>query len=69
MRFGEFKFWLEGFCESITDAPTPAQWKRIKEQLDRTLDYPVSSTLTGGFGTVTTWPNVTVPCATPSAFR
>lgn len=38
--FTEFRHWLEGFSESIGDAPTPAQWARIKEKL-ALVDQPV----------------------------
>jgi hypothetical protein len=34
MTVNEFKIWLEGFSESISVAPTPQQWARIKEKLE-----------------------------------
>lgn len=33
MTLSEFKYWLEGFDEAVSEAPTPAQWKRIKERI------------------------------------
>lgn len=29
----QFKAWFEGFCEGITDAPTPEQWAKIKAKI------------------------------------
>lgn len=33
MTVNEFKAWLEGYSENISDCPTPEQWKKIKEKL------------------------------------
>lgn len=33
MNSEQFCYWLQGFCELSTDAPTPEQWKAIKEHL------------------------------------
>lgn len=30
----QFCYWLNGFGELTTDAPTPEQWKAIKEHLE-----------------------------------
>lgn len=35
MTLNEFKAWLEGFSDAMGDAPTPEQWKKIKEKLAR----------------------------------
>lgn len=29
----QFKAWFEGFCEGISDAPTPEQWAKIKAKI------------------------------------
>jgi len=33
MTLNDFKMWLSGYSENITETPTPAQWKRIQEAL------------------------------------
>lgn len=33
MNLRDFKFWFEGFNEAIFVAPTPEQWKKIKEMV------------------------------------
>lgn len=33
MTIHEFRCWLEGFSESIAEAPTALQWARIQERL------------------------------------
>lgn len=42
MTLNDFKFWLAGFSEHITEAPTPAQWKRILDALEKTGQPAVS---------------------------
>jgi hypothetical protein len=40
MTLAEFKAWFEGFTEDMEGAPTPKQWKRIKDrvkQIDGTV--------------------------------
>jgi hypothetical protein len=35
MTLNEFKSWLEGFSESIDEAPTKEQWDKIKSKLNQ----------------------------------
>lgn len=35
MTFREFKSWLDGFKEGVDDAPTPEQWAKILETVER----------------------------------
>lgn len=41
----EFKQWLEGFEEAVGDAPTPAQWAKIRERLDKVVNVTPSRDL------------------------
>ena len=42
MTFNEFKCWFEGFLEGEgNDPPNKRQWERIKEKIDKVVEYPV----------------------------
>lgn len=50
MTASEFISWLRGFTEACNDYhPTPAQWDRIKEVLEK-VDRPVQITFNSGTG-------------------
>lgn len=59
MNLSEFKYWLEGYSESIDAAPTPEQWARIKEKLNMTSGYNIASS--HGIISITPWVGC-VPC-------
>ena len=42
MTLNEFKAWFEGFSENLGEAPTKAQWKRIKARINEIDGSPVS---------------------------
>lgn len=44
MTLNEFKAWLEGFSDAMGDAPTPEQWKKIKEKLARVDAFTLPNT-------------------------
>jgi hypothetical protein len=47
----EFTLWLKGFVEACNEfAPTPKQWDRIKEVLEKVSDNKGVSIGTGGIG-------------------
>ena len=37
----EFKSWIDGFSESIDDAPTKAQWEKIKGEIANLRVEPI----------------------------
>lgn len=40
MHLSEFKAWFDGFTEEMDGAPTPKQWKKIKDRVKEiTADY------------------------------
>lgn len=39
MNFECFKYWFDGFCESIDVVPNEAQWKRIKESIGNIKEF------------------------------
>ncbi len=66
MTFNEFKCWLDGFSESIVNAPTAEQWKKIKTKFD-TVDLSLTiPNMTPSVWPVSpsTWPVIypTNPC-------
>jgi hypothetical protein len=51
----EFTLWLKGFVEACNEfAPTPKQWDRIKEVLEKVSDNKGVSIGTGGIGILNT---------------
>jgi hypothetical protein len=40
MTFSEFRWWLKGFGEHISEAPTFAEWEHILTMLDSVEEPP-----------------------------
>ena len=63
MTFNEFKCWFEGFLESENGKlPSKKQWGRIKEQMDKVVEYPIQipsvwtdTSVTNPYWETTTW--------------
>lgn len=60
MTFAEFKAWLEGYSESLGEAPTADQWARIQEQMARV--YLVTNV-------PTVWPTYPVTLRDPPSWN
>jgi len=48
LSLAEFHAWLDGFEESVTDAPDSRQWRKIREQMDKVdleSTYPLRADL------------------------
>jgi len=42
MTLAEFKSWLDGFSEAMGDAPTAAQWAKIKAKIEAVNAAPIN---------------------------
>jgi len=48
LSLAEFHAWLDGFEESVTGAPDPRQWRKIRERMDKVdleSTYPLRADL------------------------
>lgn len=69
MDLKTFLAWFSGYAENIKQKPTPEQWKRIKAEIEKLKDAPMSAPIYAAMPAAPTPPAKPPKPTTPAQWR